>query len=287
MPATPTRRKRRLGQLLERLRLDAGRSLVDIAELLRISDSTVSRYETGKIRPGWPAIQAMLGYYGVGDEVRAEAAVLWEDAGEKLLTAVAPTGSPPAFRAFLRAEAEAEVERSLEPVVVPGLLQTAAYARAINIAGQDFYSALARPERYVSARISRQARLGGEAPLTFHAVMDEAVCHREVGGPEVMVEQLQHLIEMAGRPTVNVQIVPYRAGAYGMMSGGFAILAYADVEDPPLVYLEHAAGGSLVENGADVARFQEQFAVAARQALSPGESVDLLASQVGALEKRS
>jgi transcriptional regulator with XRE-family HTH domain len=287
MPATPTRRKRRLGQLLERLRLDADRSLADVAELLRISDSTVSRYETGKIRPGWPAIQAMLGYYGVGDEVRAEAAVLWEDAGERSLTAVAPTGSPPAFRAFLRAEAEADVERTLESVVVPGLLQTAAYARAINLAGQDFYSALARPERYVSARISRQIRLGGEAPMTFHAVMDEAVCRREIGGPEVMIEQLQHLIEMASQPNVTLQIVPYKAGAYGVMSGGFTIIAYADEEDPPLVYLEHAAGGSLVENEADVVRFQEQFAVAARHALSPDETVDLLALQVRALEKRS
>lgn len=287
MPATPTRRKRRLGQLLEGLRLDAGRSLVDVAELLRMSDATVSRYETGQIRPGWPAVQAMLGYYGATDEARAEAAVLWEDAGERPVTAAAPAGSSRQFRAFLRAEAEADVERTVEPLVVPGLLQTTAYARAINASGQPYLASSARPERYVSARISRQTRLSGASPITVHALIDEAVLRREVGGPHVMVEQLRHLITLSRQETVTLQAVPFSVGAYGAMSGGFTILSYADAQDPPSVYLEHAAGGNWVENGADVARFQQQFADVAGKALSPDDTRALLESQVRATEERS
>src|SRR5437870_5408584 len=111
MPTTPTRRKRRLGMLLERLRLDAGRTLRDGAELLRVKEPTVSRYETGQIRPGWPALQALLGFYGADDEHRTEAALLWEDAGEPTTRVVTPAGSSKAFRAFLRGEAEADTER--------------------------------------------------------------------------------------------------------------------------------------------------------------------------------
>ncbi|MER7077617.1 helix-turn-helix domain-containing protein [Saccharopolyspora kobensis] len=281
MPATPTRRKKRLGQLLARLRSDADKTLGDASRLLRVSEPTISRYETGHVRPGWAALQALLALYKASDEERGEAAALWDDAGERATQVVTPTGSPKAFRAFLRAEAEADTARTLEPHVVPGLLQTHAYARAVNESGQQFHTA--SPARYVSARLSRQSRLVQPSPLRFHALIDEAVIRRTVGGPEVMIEQLTHLNDCCARENVTVQVLPFSLGAYGTMSGGFTIISYTDPDDPPAVYLDYVAGGAWVENANDVQHFAEMFSEIATSALSTDESADLIRDQAKAL----
>jgi transcriptional regulator with XRE-family HTH domain len=285
MPTTPTRRKRRLGLLLESLRLDAGRTLRDAAELLRVKEPTASRYETGQIRPGWPALQALLGFYGADEEHRTEAALLWEDAGEPTTRVVTPAGSSRAFRAFLRAEAEADTERALSPLLVPGLLQTVAYARAVNSSGRQFHAS-ERTERYVSARMNRQARLTEANPLKLHTLIDESVVRRIVGGPLVMIEQLKYLLDMGSHDNVTIQVVPFDAGSYGTMSGPFLIIRYAS-DDVPAVYLEHATSGVWVENEDDVGRFEAMFDEVADIALTSKKSRALIAAEVRDLEKRT
>lgn len=284
MATTPTRRKRRLGLFLEGLRNDAGLHLRDGAALLRVKEPTMSRYETGQIRPGWTALQALLGLYKADADQRAEAAQLWDDSDEPATRVVTPAGSTRAFRAYLRAEAEADVERMLTPLAVPGLLQTVAYARAINASGRQFHMS-DRTERYVSARMSRQTRLTEPEPLTLHALIDESVIRRCSGGPSVMIEQLNHLRDMGVRENVTIQIVPFGAGCYGTMAGGFMIIGYAG-DDPPAVYLEHAAGGVWVENESDVRRFGLMFdEVAETVAMTPEKSAELIADEVRDLEK--
>lgn len=281
MPSTPTRRKKRLGQLLARLRNEADKALADASKLLRVAEPTVSRYETGHIRPGWATLQALLSFYAASDDERAEAASLWEDAGERATRLVTPSGSPKEYRAFLRAEAEADTAKTVEPHVVPGLLQTHAYARAINATGRQFHTSA--PERYVTARLSRQARLTSPAPLHLHALIDESVIRRVVGGAEVMREQLNHLVTAADRDNVIIQIVPFDLGSYGTMSGGFTIIGYSDPDDPPAVYLEYAGGGSWVENVSDVQHFADMFAEIAESALSVEDSADLIRAQAKVL----
>lgn len=271
--------------LLERLRLDAGLHLRDAAELLRVREPTASRYETGQIRPGWAALQALLGLYGAGKEHRAEAAQLWEDAGEPAARVLAPAGSSRAFRAFLRAEAEADTERTISPLVVPGLLQTVGYARAINASGRQFHAS-ERTERYVTARMNRQTRLTDPNPLRLHALIDEAVIRRVIGTAAVMTEQLNHLVEMGTRDNVTIQVVPFEGGAYGTMAGSFMAIGYAG-EDLPAVYLEHAAGGVWVENENDVGQFEATFDEAAGVALTSQDSTALIAAEARKLENRT
>ncbi len=242
----------------------------------------MSRYETGQIRPSWAALQALLQLYRADDEQRAEAAQLWEDAGEPGARVVTPAGSSKAFRAYLRGEAEADTERMVTSIAIPGLLQTQAYARALNASGRQFHAS-DRTERYVSARMSRQARLTGPSPLNLHAVVDEATIRRVVGDPSVMIEQLNHLIEMGDHDNVFVQVIPYSSGAYGTMSGAFMIIEYAG-DDLPAVYLEHAAGGVWVENESDVERFRAMFDEVSNQALTWEESKALIADEVRDLE---
>jgi len=244
----------------------------------------MSRYETGQIRPSWAALQALLGLYRATDEQRTEAAQLWEDSGEPGARVVTPAGSSKAFRAYLRGEAEAATERVVTSIAIPGLLQTQAYARALNASGRQFHAS-ERTERYVSARMSRQARLTGPSPLRLHAVIDEATIHRVVGDPSVMIEQLNHLVEMGQHDNVTIQVIPYRNGAYGTMSGAFMIIGYAG-DDLPAVYLEHAAGGVWVENEADVERFGAMFEEIANGALTREESEALIADEVRDLENR-
>lgn len=245
----------------------------------------MSRYETGEIRPNWTALQALLGLYHATPEQRAEAAQLWEDANEPATRVVTPAGSSKEFRAFLRAEAEADRQRTLTPLVMPGLLQTAAYARAVNASGQQFHKS-DRPERYVTARLSRQGRLSGPSPLKLHSLIDESVIRRCVGGREVMLEQLHYLLEIGERGNVTTQIVPFSAGSYGTMAGPFMIIDFAD-DDPSAVYLEYATGGGVwVENGEDVERFGALFDEVAAAALTPDESATLIAAEVRDLEKK-
>jgi hypothetical protein len=134
--------------------------------------------------------------------------------------------------------------------------------------------------------MSRQARLTEPEPLTLNALIDHSVICRVVGGPLVMVEQLNHLLEMGTHDNVTIQIVPFTAGSYGTMSGPFTIIGYAD-DDLPAVYLEHAAGGVWVENDNDVGRFGAMFDEIAGLALTCEDSTALIADQVRELETRA
>ncbi|WP_190819568.1 helix-turn-helix domain-containing protein [Saccharopolyspora pogona] len=282
MPTTPTRRKKRLGQLLTRLRTEADQTLAHASDLLRVGESTVSRYETGHFRPGWATLQALLALYNASDDQRAEAAALWEDAGDRAVRLITPAGSPKPFRVFLRAEAEADSARTVDPLLVPGLLQTPAYVRAVNAKGQQFHTSSA--ERYVTARLSRQARLSGSAPLKLHALLDEAVLHRTVGNDEIMAEQMRHLITVMEQDNITIQVVPFSAGSYGNMCGGFTLIGYHSSDDPPAVYVDSAAGGAWVENVEDVNRFSDMFEEIASSALSSEESAKSLSARARALE---
>lgn len=168
--------------------------------------------------------------------------------------------------------------RAVAPVVVPGLLQTADYARAVHASAQRSRDQAANVEVFVAARLERQKLLDGPNALIMHAVIAEGALRQVVGGREVMREQLERLIEMSERPNVTIQVVPFTAGAYGGMSGACTILDYDDgAEDPPTAYLEYPAGGAWVDNGGDVQHLLTMFdSVSADKALSPPDTVEFI-----------
>jgi hypothetical protein len=256
-----------------------------VAGLLRVDTATISRYETGYLRPSWPAVQAILGMCHGTDEDRTRALELWDDAGQRAVRLTVPAGSSKEFRAFLRAESEADTMQVLSPLVIDGLLQTPAYARAIHDSAHRFRDPDAKVERYVAARLDRQKRLEGPDPIRVHVLLDEAVIRRVIGGPTVMTEQLRHLLELRKRDNVTLQVIPFGEGAYGNMSGGCMIIGYADKEYAPAVYVEHTAGGVWVEDGADVQRFQSMFDDTVEAALGPDKSAKLIRSQLEVLKE--
>lgn len=273
--AAPTRAKRRLGSFLTGLRDKAGKSASEVAAEIKASEATVSRYESGHVLPVWPTVRSFLDFYDATADDRDKAAQLWEDAKSEPPPVRLPANTPKAFRRLVSAEREAESQRALQPYVVPGLLQTRNYAMALFRAAHRFNDS-SNSEGLASSRFNRQQRLLGPNPPRLSILLDEAVIHRRVGGVDVMREQLQHLLDVADRPHVTLQVIPFEAGAYGTMSGPCIIIAYPEPEEVPGVYLEYPAGGSWVDNPEDVRRFTAMFDDVAELALSPAESVDLI-----------
>lgn len=283
--AAPTRAKKRLGDHLARLRDSAGRSLAQTAKELKTSDSTISRYESGHVLPNWASVAALCASYDASDEDRDTAARLWENASDEPPRVRLPAGSTKAFRTFVRAELEADKVRTVQSLAVPGLIQVKSYARAIEAAAHRFYKQDVRLDSHVATRLNRQKRLeNGE--LQLHALIDEAVIEREVGGPDVMEEQLHRLLTVGARANVILQIIPKTAGAYGSMSGPCTIISFPSPADPPGVYLEYPAGGAWVDNEADVVRFTTMFDDVSLVALSPTETAARIGRQIGALGRQ-
>ncbi|MEV7965548.1 DUF5753 domain-containing protein [Sphaerisporangium sp. NPDC088356] len=149
-------------------------------------------------------------------------------------------------------EADATQIRTYEVAFVAGLLQTAGYATAIFRAGQVLEAGEAAVTRRVEGRLARQQILAREDPPHLWAVIDEAALLKLVGGPAVMAEQLRHIVEMAKRPNITIQVLPNSAGAHTAMACGFVILDFAGDLDPSIVYLETPTDNLFLERPGEI-----------------------------------
>jgi hypothetical protein len=159
--------------------------------------------------------------------------------------------------------------------IVPGLLQTLDYARAMHEAGFQKYT----PERldeHIEVRMRRQGLLRRDPPLQLSVVLDEAVLHREVGGPAVMGAQLDYLVEASKLPHVSIQVIPFRAGAHAAMDNMFDILEFSAAA-PTVVYVEGLMGWIYLEKPQEVARYFQVLEHLRSRSLSPEDSVELIA----------
>lgn len=281
MPATPTRLKKRLGRQLRKLREHAGVTLRQAALELRTTDSSVSKYESGVNRPQWPTVKTLLSMYEASDEDRAKVQAFWDEAATTTPYIRLPAGGSKTFRQLVRSESEAVTVRSIAPSVVPGLLQTADYARAVHASAYRSREPAVAAEDFVAYRLNRQKRLDDADPLELHTLLDEVVLRRLVGGKEVMHEQLEHLLRASEKPHVTIQMIPFDTGAYGSMSGTSCLFDYEDPDDPTIAYLEHAAGGVWIENGEDVQHLSTMFEAVSADALSPEDTVEYIRAKVG------
>jgi transcriptional regulator with XRE-family HTH domain len=180
---------------------------------------------------------------------------------------------PASFRPFVPHEAEATALRSYENLLIPGLFQTEAYARAVLSTRPN--TAEDAIEELVAARIQRQEVLVREEPPLIWSLIDETALHREVGALEVMHGQLLQLVDLSRRPNVTIQVVPYSAGPHSGLLGAFVI---AELDDsPPIAYLENAAEGETVEDPSVLARLALTFDNLRSKALPDAASRDMIA----------
>ncbi|MEE1790478.1 helix-turn-helix transcriptional regulator [Streptomyces sp. BE308] len=276
----PVVRRRKLGEELRGLRHSSGLTSRDAARLLGWHQSKVSRIETGASGVSPTDVTRLLDAYGVRDiQLRALLEVLAGSAGG------GGTGwwhayrglIPPQYRDFISLESQARTARTLETSVVPGLLQTAEYARAVTHASLDGLPS-GQLDSLVEVRLTRQRVLWAKPPLHFTAVLDEAVLRREVGGPEVMKDQLAHLTRVAQLPHVQLQLLPFKVGGYVGLTGPFVIFSFPNISDLDVVVLDHLTSSLYLERKEDLEAYSSAFRTLQAHALSPERSLDLIAA---------
>jgi hypothetical protein len=271
----PTVGRMLVGAQLRRLRSEAGVSREEAGEAIRASEWKIHRLENGQVGFKERDIIDLLRLYGVTDpddiaaflELAREANApgWWQDYGDVL---------PQWFRAYVDLEAVATLIRTYEGQLVPGLLQTDDYVRAV-IHDTSLESS-EEVGRRVRLRMARQTLLTGEHPPRLWAVVDEAALRRPVGGREVMRGQLERLIAATKLPNVTLQILPLAGGAHPAMVGAFSILRFADRQLPDVVYLEHLTNALYLDKRAEVERYLDVMELLCVDSEPPAKTVELL-----------
>jgi transcriptional regulator with XRE-family HTH domain len=278
MPSSsPTVAQRRLARALRKLRADADLTIEQVAEKVDLSASTLSRLETAQAVVRRGDIKELLDIYQVTDTQRDE---LLELAGQSRQQPWWQEYKDLPNAATADLEAQAAIIRQYSALLVPGLLQTEAYAREVMraIRGDDGSENL---ERHLKLRMNRQAVLTEKRPQ-YVVVLDEPVWRRVVGGRQVMQAQLQRLIEASELPNVTLHVLPFTAGAHAGMDGEFTIFSYEkdhDVvyEDPDVVYVDNIGGGAYIEESWMTERYNRTFDHLLETALDPLQSLQILA----------
>jgi len=271
---SPTVRRRRLALELRRLREAAKLTCEEVAERLECSASKISRVETGRVSVSPRDVRDMLEIYGVPDLQRDALVQLARESRQKGWWHAYGDSVQPHFATYLGLESAASEIRIYEVNLIPGLLQTEEYARAVIAAGM-VNSPRADIERQVALRMERQ-RLTITSPPKVWAVLDEAALRRQVGGPEVMRMQLEYLRELGGLRNVSLQVIPFGGGAHPAMGRPFIILVFGEEADPDVVYLEDLTSALWVENVEEVDRYNVFFNHLQATALSFDNSAALM-----------
>jgi hypothetical protein len=179
------------------------------------------------------------------------------------------------YSTYLGLEAEASFIDEYKSGIVPSLLQTEDYARAV-IRGMMPLVRGDVVEQYLKATLTRQRLLAQGTPPRLQVILDEAVLHHAVGEPSVMARQLDHILELVKQPNIKIQIVPYEIGAHPGLDSPFAILRFTDSLLPEVVYVEGLVGHLYLERKADVDRYKQAFNYLGGIALNLDDSIDLI-----------
>jgi transcriptional regulator with XRE-family HTH domain len=283
---SPTFQRFQLGKQLRALREVAGLTTEEVGSHLDCSASTVSRIEGGRVGVRHRSLICLMDLYGVTDREYRKTLQSLGQQGKQRGWLARYGDLPHSYSRFIGLESAAVEMRDYEALVVPGLLQTTEYHRALMLARWPDYAEPAISSR-VRIRAERQTCLTRAVPLRFQAVLDESVIRRMIGGPGVMRAQLKYLVELSGQSNVTIQVLPFSGGAYAGMAGSFALLAFSNA--PSVVYAESLTG-DIYQDSDDVRRYGLVFENLRAAALSPDEStklIDSAASERLALHQRS
>ncbi|RKT18534.1 helix-turn-helix protein [Streptomyces sp. 1114.5] len=268
--------RRRLGGELGKLRASRELNAKDVAAALGWSASKLSRIESGLVPLQERDAARLLAHYGVTspDEVKHFLSLTrqsrqqgwWHAYGEAV---------PERFRAYVGFESDATKILTFQCELLPGLLQTEAYARNVMRSMQPTESA-GEIERRLALRMERQRILDRQDPPQIWAIIGEAAIRRPVGGNAVMAEQLRHIADLADeRPNITVQVLPFSAGAHASMGASFSILFFSDIPGS-IVYSETITSKTYVEDQAEIARHEDVFHRLMASSIQPEKAITRL-----------
>ncbi|MFD5033233.1 Scr1 family TA system antitoxin-like transcriptional regulator [Streptomyces sp. NPDC058220] len=267
---TPDRSARDLfGAKMRNFRERAGLTLEGLAGVVLVSKSHLSRIETAEYMPPreLPAqLDAAFGTDGIFEE-------LYGLARKEI--------HPDKYRRRMELEARARIIDHYAGQIVPGLVQTEDYARALFRVGNPRATADEIEEK-VTARLSRQVLLVGPSASDVSIVLDEAVIRRSVGGPVVMRAQLARLVDLADTPTTTVQLLPFEHGEHALLGGGALELLTLD-SGHPVAYEEGLTTGTLLEDAESVRTRRRDYDLMRAYALSPRDTAAFIRSTMEAL----
>jgi hypothetical protein len=273
----PTVRQRRLGAELRRLRGD--RTGDEVAAALEWSPSKVSRYELARTVPNVAEVGKLLDHYGITGPHREQVLALAREASQKGWWEAYSGDLPDELIALIALEDEASTSRVWQVEVIPGLLQTEAYARQVLSA---FHGGIPLPptqiDRRVEVRLRRQEILTRDTPLEFSAVLDESVILRRNVDTEVMRAQLAYLVEVSQLPNVTIQVLPLQT-LRPVITSSFELLQFGRAHETILhdvVTTEHLQSDLHFEGEADTHQYRLAFTALSGAALNPEETRELI-----------
>jgi Domain of unknown function (DUF5753)/Helix-turn-helix domain len=273
-------RARALANELRELRRAANMTTRQAADALGISSASLNRNELGTRMPKPEEVAALLVIYGVQGMARERVVALaraanptgWWETGRNALPKQLPT--------LITFESQATRITDFAPLVIPGLLQTYAYIRAVM---ERFGAPDADAENRVAARAGRQTVLTRpKNPPCYHAIIDEAALRRPFGGRKVMAEQLRHIITISELPNVTVQVIPFERGGYPLY-GPYVLLQFGKA--PSIVHLEHKQASGFLDQPEDTDPFHPLSDTLSSMALEPVDTREFLAAQAAKYDR--
>lgn len=270
-------RRRKLAIALRKLREERRYTQTEVARWTGLSQATISKIERGEQIISVANVRNLAACYGVESPTFDQLIRRAQDSEDRGLLVVHGSIVPDHSRDYIELEETAHELRVVEHRWVFGLFQTPAYVRALRrlFAPEVGVDDL---EQSVALRLARQERLRGPMPPILRVIMDESVLHRSVGGPEVMAEQLGHLVEVSHLPTVDLRVVPFAKPGHPALGSGFTIVRFADTPDMDVVYEENLRSAVYHEQPNDLKFYADLFEVISVAALVPDESRELLAT---------
>jgi transcriptional regulator with XRE-family HTH domain len=257
--------------LLRALRTERGLTAEEVAERLLCSPAKVSRMETGHRGATARDVRDLCDLFGVSDPAQRDHLMSLAREG-KTRGWWQPFELP--YATYVGLEAEAISIRSFEADVIPGLLQTRDYARALHESATPRLPAEVIDQR-IEVRVTRQALLSGARPLRLVSILDEAVLRRVVGGRSVMHGQIEHIVSACGKRNVTVQVIPFVAGAHPALNSPFTIIEL-EAPVPSVVYVESLAGQIYMERTEDIKRYEQIFDNLCTIAMGQNDSIKLM-----------
>ncbi|MEW2501897.1 helix-turn-helix transcriptional regulator [Amycolatopsis sp. NPDC047767] len=276
-----TPRIRTLGASLRAARVGAHYGVRELARRIGVSPSLVVHWELGSRVPTAEDVSGVLGALGVvGDEKQR---ILWmaRGAAEPGWITYGRPGAPNHIAGVLACEEAATDIVEWAPMVIPGLLQTPGYARALFTAGGFD---LAEVERRVAVRMARRKQIAGSEAVPFHCLIGEAALHGKIGTPATMADQLRALAALTGQSTISLQVVPGGEGWHPGLEGRFVL--FGQRNSVSVLYFEHLSSGCFVPDEYEVKQYREAVKAMRAIALSQEDSIELMNRLAAQLESR-
>lgn len=279
--STRTPKARALGAAIRDARDAKGWSQRKLATEIGRDSGLMSRWESGERSPLATDVAQILTVLGVNGQRYDEILEMASGTDEPRWLAVELPDQQQQMKALLECERTASKVTQVAPLLIPGVLQTSAYARAIMTTGGVHGDEI---ESRVMMRVGRRDVITREDPAHLQVFLGEAAVRQLVGSVDMMAAQLRYALELADLPNVDLRVVPFNSGWHGGLEGMFMLID--SDEAPPVVHLENRKSGLFLHEDDDVATYRQGVDTVARVAMSPEESAGLIAEIANEMETR-